>query len=411
MLRTLANSIQTTFLALLGNKIRSALTMLGVIIGVFSIITLIGLGEGVKKDITSEVAQLGSNIIIVLSGKVRTSEGGFNPAASVGASTLTQRDLEEIRTMPDITEATPMGLMAAVPSAEATNASGAMVIASEPTFLDFMKIYHLSSGRNFTAAENDAREKVMLLGKDVRLTLFPNETAESVLGKSVWLSKTEFRVIGTVETDQTNTLFNAGGTSVGLVIVPFQTAKSVNENTQLFRFGVKAREDADIESVSSEVQAKLQELHGADDTTVLTQKDIVGVVDNILSLITKAIVGLASISLVVGGIGIMNIMLVSVTERTKEIGLRKAVGASNGAILTQFLAEAVVLSVIGGAIGVALSMVASIIVKSQVSLTILINAHSIGIALLFSVAVGVIFGVAPAIRAARLNPIDALRYE
>ena len=166
-----------------------------------------------------------------------------------------------------------------------------------------------------------------------------------------------------------------------------------------------------MERVATTVQAKLQELHGADDTTVFTQEDILGVVEDILGLITKAIVGLASISLIVGGIGIMNIMLVSVTERTKEIGLRKAVGASNRAILGQFLTEAVVLSVLGGAVGVLLSMIVGLLVKQQAGLTILVDIRSIGIALIFSVAVGALFGVTPAIRAARLNPIDALRYE
>ena len=191
MLRPIASSLQTTFVALWGNKIRSILTMLGVIIGVFSIITLIGLGEGVKKDITSEVTQLGSNILIVISGKVQTSEGGFNPAASVGASTLTQADLGEIRSMPEIAEATPMGLMAAVPVSEDTQAVGSMVVAAEPGFLDFMKIYHLVSGGNFTEEENTTNAAVILLGKDVRTQLLPHDDAMTVLGRTVSLGKTD----------------------------------------------------------------------------------------------------------------------------------------------------------------------------------------------------------------------------
>lgn len=413
MLRPLTNSLQTTALALWGNKIRSALTMLGVIIGVFSIITLIGLGEGIKKDITKEITQLGSNILFVLSGKVQTADGGINPAAAVGASTLTDADLKGIQEVPHVVDTAAIGLVAGIPvSDEGVEAQGTIIMAVEPSFFDYATIYKIVAGRYFTDAENVSHDRVLALGKEAAAMLYPSLDPASVVGKTVMIGKEAYVVMGIFEITQSTSLFSSSsGKGPGAVMIPFATAKEVNPTTQIFRIGVKVDESADAKAVAKDIRGKLQELHGVDDTTVFTQDDLVKVIDNVLSLITKAIVGLASISLVVGGIGIMNIMLVSVTERTKEIGLRKAVGASNRAILGQFLTEAIVLSLLGGAIGVIISSATGVIVKQQAGLTILVDARSVGIALLFSVAVGVIFGVAPAIRAARLNPIDALRYE
>ncbi len=404
--------IASAFQSLWTKKTRSVLTMLGVIIGVAQIIALIGLGNGIKKDIASEITQLGTNVLFIIPGKVQTSSGGFNPAASVGASTLTDADVVAIRQLPDITDVMVMGLMAALPTAGTNQAAGAMVLAAQPNFLGFVNMYKIANGRFFTAAENDAMEKVIVLGKDAALQLFPDVDAAEVIGKTVTLGKNDFTVVGTVESTQTNSLFSSPGSgSVGLAIVPFKTAKDVNQNTQIFRIGVKASDSADAKAVKATISAKLKDLHGADDTTVFTQDDLLKVVDSILGLITKAIVALASISLVVGGIGIMNIMLVAVSERTKEIGVRKALGATRSSILGQFLTESVVLGLVGGAIGVGIVSVASTIVRQKAGVTIVVDWYSILVATLFSIGVGVIFGLLPAVRAARKDPIEALRYE
>ena len=408
----LLHSVRTALISIWTKKTRSFLTMLGIIIGVAQIITLIGLGNGIKHDVTSEVTQLGTNILFVLPGKVQSANGSFNPAASVGASTLTDADVVAMKQLPNITGVTPLGLMAAVPTVGTKEASGTIVMASEPNFLEFMTMYKLIGGRFISIADTTNKSKVIVVGKDAAATLFPGVAVKDVVGKTIQLGKNEFSIVGVIEMSQTSSLFSSAGSSTGgLAIVPFTTAKALNTNTQIFRIGVKASDNADVKVIKKEIQQKLQQLHGANDTTVFTQDDLLSVIDNILSLITKAIVGLSAISLIVGGIGIMNIMLVAVTERTREIGLRKAVGATFWHILVQFLTESIVLSLFGGAIGVAIAEVASIIVKSKFDLTILVNWQAVLIATLFSLGVGVIFGLAPAIRAAKKDPIDALRYE
>jgi putative ABC transport system permease protein len=386
------------------------LTMLGIIIGVAQIITLIGLGNGIKKDVQSEVTQLGTNLLVVLSGKMQSSQGGFNPASSVGTSTLTEQDLTELAKLPDVLAVTPMALVAGVPTVDTLTAPGSIIMAVNSSYFQHVSTAKIVAGQFFTDADSLAKKRVIVLDKTAQEALFPNVSAQDVIGKQVKVGKTEFAVVGSAATPATTSAFGNNPTSAAIYI-PFTTAKDINPTTQIFRIGVKATDTAEVKTVKKEIQDKLNQLHGAEDTTVFTQDDLLKVIDSILSLITKAIVGLSAISLLVGGIGIMNIMLVAVTERTREIGLRKAVGATFWHILVQFLTESVVLSLFGGAIGVAIAEAASIIVKRQANLTILVDWNAILIATLFSLGVGVVFGLAPAIRAAKKDPIDALRYE
>lgn len=408
----ISHAFQNALRSIWTKKTRSFLTMLGVIIGVAQIVALIGLGNGIKKDVTSQITDLGTNILFVLSGKVENANGGINPAASVGASTLTEQDVAAIRAIAEVKDVVPLGLTASVPAVDGKPAIGTIVMASEANFLQLMTMYHLTAGHFFTAADNAAQAKNIVLGKETVATLFPNVGIPEVVGKTVQLGKETFTVVGIMEMSQTSSLFSGGGSSSGgLAIIPYATAKSLNPNTQIIRIGVKASDTADAKKLKNTIATTLKDLHGADDVTVFTQDDILKVVDNILSLITTAIVALASISLIVGGIGIMNIMLVAVSERTKEIGLRKALGATRASILLQFLTESAIISLFGGAIGVAIVSIVSVIVKIKMALSIVINLNSILLAILFSLGVGIVFGLLPAYRAARKDPIDALRYE
>lgn len=403
----------TALRSIWSKKIRSFLTMLGVIIGVAQIVALIGLGNGIKRDVNSEVTALGTNILFVLPGKVQDASGNINPAASVGASTLTAADVTAIGQLPNIVNVIPLSLTATVPAVNGQQAIGTIVMASEPDWLDFLTMYKLSTGRFFTAAENNSHAQVIVVGKEPAARMFPGLGQKDIIGKEVQLGKNTFTIIGLFETAQTSSMFSTpgGSTGGGLAVIPYQTSKALNPNTQIFRIGVKASDQADAKTVKSEIIAKLKDLHGADDTTVFTQDDVLKVVNRILGLITTAIVALSSISLIVGGIGIMNIMLVAVSERTKEIGLRKALGATRSSILFQFLTESAIISLLGGGIGVAIVSIASIIVKAKANLSIVIDLYSILLAIGFSLGVGILFGLLPAFRAARKDPIEALRYE
>ncbi len=411
MSRAALENIRIAFGALRANMVRSFLTMLGVVIGVFSIIALLGIGKGVKQDVTGQITELGSNLIVVLPGQVQTESGGFNPSASVGASTLTEKDLQQLKTVSGVVVATPLSLLAGLPTVDDRTAPSTLSLAVEPGYFDILSSADLVAGRLIAEDDLQARRRVMVLDAGPRKALFPDRDPEEILGQQVKFNGQSYEVIGMIASPESQSVF--GGTGItNALFVPYTTAKDLVENTQIFRIALKADPNQDVKDVAATVEAAVKDLHGGvKDFTVFTQEDLLGIVDEILGILTTAIVGIGSISLVVGGIGIMNIMLVSVTERTKEIGLRKAVGASSGNILLQFLTEAITLSLLGGALGVAVAAAVSIPLRVQAGLTLVVDLNSVLTAVGFSVGVGVLFGVAPAVRASRLNPIEALRYE
>jgi putative ABC transport system permease protein len=401
-------NIKLAFLAIWTNKGRSFLTMLGIIIGVFVIIILIGVGQSIKKEVSKQVEGLGSNLLVVLPGKM---EKGTMPTGVMGESTLTTNDVDIIKKTPGVQYVSPLMFVSAQVSYQGQMAKGALPLGTNPEIKETIQGQLTAGGelgKMFTEEDvlNQAKKAVIFTG--IKNQFFPNENP---VGKKILLNKNEFEIVAYKETAASGTLGQPSEFD-SMILIPYTVAESINKSNKVHRIAVKVEQAQQVDAVKEKIKNELLASHnGLEEFTIFTQEEILSTFDQMLSLMTNVLLTLAVISLIVGGIGIMNIMLVSVTERTKEIGLRKAVGASNSSILTQFLTEAVILGLVGGILGVGLAKVGSLIVKYQFNFEPVINLYAVSVAIGFSLAIGIIFGVAPAIRASRLKPIDALRYE
>lgn len=411
-------SIKLALNAIWARKARSLLTMLGIIIGISSVVTLMSIGEGVQKDVKKTVEDLGSNFIFVLPGNVEigsrgNASGSFgNPANLISGDILKRDDITEIKKIPDVETAAAMTLVAGIIKKDDQIASPA-IAGVEPQFKDILTGFKLEKGRYFTQEEQD--DRVIILGAETAEQLFGDNNDAS--GKKVRIINAEkkineeFEVIGQFSKPTGGgNLFSSDISSI--TVIPFATAKIFNDNQEkIFRIGVKVQDSDQVKNVAEAIKIKMKELHPDNDISVITQEDILGILGDVLNLLTAFVATIAAISLIVGGVGIMNIMLVSVTERTREIGLRKAVGATESAILLQFLIEAVILSLAAGLISLLIVEGAIVIIKLKTSLHPLVTPSSIILAVTVCAAIGLVFGLAPAVSAAKKNPIDALRYE
>jgi putative ABC transport system permease protein len=402
----------------LGNaKLRSFLTMLGIIIGVASVVSILAIGDGVKKSVQDQIAGVvNANAIAVTSGKVELGGkgGGGGAASSLGASTLTEKDVASLAKLGHVQASAPLSLISGVLANGAATSNGALLMATIPDFAKTETLKFDNEANNRFISAQDTGKNVVVLGGQTKQDLFGGDTA---IGKTVTIRNTKFTVIGALKLSDASASAFAGPNLDNAAYIPFDTAKkfSGGGSPQILRILVQTDSTSHVNAVASDVRAALRKNHGdpadgkQDDFTVLTQKDILSTVDNILGLLTTFIVAIASISLLVGGIGIMNIMLVSVTERTREIGLRKAVGASSGVVLSQFLIEAVVLSVIGGALGILVAIAEATAAGKLAKITPVFTPEAIILAVSVSAGVGIVFGIAPAIKAARKRPIQALK--
>lgn len=403
----LFESIKSSFRAIRANKVRSFLTMLGVIIGVSAVITLIAMGEGVRTGVVREVESIGSNLLFILPGRVmEEGNGGLGGVSGLaGVSTLTLDDKNAIREK--ITNVQNVSAIMILSGNVVYKEKQALpiIVGGEPD-MEFTNLYNLRSGRFIDNEDIENKRKTIVIGKTVVNDLFGEGDP---LGQKVLVNKEEFEVVGTMETESLNEL---GFDANSMVVIPLSTASDMAKTDRVTRILMQAKNKEEVSVAQNDIRELMLSRHNnIEDFTVLTQKDMLKMFDEILSLVTALLSGIAAISLVVGGIGIMNIMLVSVTERTREIGLRKAVGATFGNILIQFLIEASILSLIGGVVGVFVSFVASIVISKITPVTPDITLFSIILAFSISVGTGIIFGVAPAIKAARKDPVEALRYE
>ena len=404
------------------NKLRSILTMLGIIIGVAAVIALISVGQGFESFINQQFASLGTNLLFVVPGQLDNSGPGSARSSSRGAQPLTMGDAEALRdvfNVPDVSAIAPV-----------YSRSGTVVAGKRDTFSTVdgvtpeygsVRNFQVLEGEFITQSDVTGRSRVALLGARVVERLFPDEPAITIIGRTVKINDVPCRVKGVLKEKGSSGGF--GGDEDNVVLIPISTAQSRLFSAPVVRGSYVVSvifaqvTDSDLmDTAADEISQVLRERHHIsfkddDDFTVINQADLIAVFGDITAIFTIVLGSIAGISLVVGGIGIMNIMLVSVTERTREIGLRKALGAKRSDILSQFLIEAVVISVIGGAVGILLGIIGSILIGNLAKLTTVVTPGAVLLATGFSLAVGVFFGIYPATRAARLSPIDALRYE
>jgi putative ABC transport system permease protein len=397
-------TFRVAFEAILSNKVRSSLTMLGVIIGVLAVILLVSIGEGARQYITLELTGLGTNLLIITPGKTTTS-GGFHPPSAGTVRKLTYDDSLALRRRAWLlTDAVPIVFGTGRIKFE-NRTRDTMIIGTTPEFERVRNLF-VEIGSYVTQADVDSGAKVVVLGRKVKDELFGQENA---LGRAVIVSEARYRVVG---------VMRKKGMSLGwdvddVVFIPVTSGQELFDTDSLFEILASTPRAEDTDKAIAQIKDILIRRHAhKEDFTITTQGAMLETMNTILGVLTAVLGGIAGISLLVGGIGIMNIMLVSVRERIREIGIRKALGARNRDILWQFMIEAMTLSAAGGVVGIALGVGLALLIPVFVTvLPTSVSLWSIVTAFSFSVAVGVFFGVYPARKASHQDPIQALRYE
>jgi putative ABC transport system permease protein len=409
-----SETLRTGLMGVRSHRMRSILTMLGILIGIAAVILTVGFGEGAQQQVGSEISSLGSNLLIVSPGSTTSSagvRGGFG-----SASTLTTQDaaaLGDHTTAPDIKAVAADTSTTSELTAGSTNWTTS-VVGTTPSYLS-VRNRSVSDGRFITAQDVKSDAAVVVLGADTASELF---SGRDPVGQSVTIGNVPFDVVGVLNSVGSGT--SSGSDQDDEAIVPITTAETRvvggTSRNSVSTIYLEATGKSTISAAYQEADDTLLNLHGITtasdaDFTIQSQQSILSTATSVDSTLTVLLAGIAGISLLVGGIGVMNIMLVSVTERIREIGLRKALGATPRAIRRQFLVEASSLGLVGGILGVALGLVGAVVLPHLVSDPVAISPAAAGGAILVAVAIGVGFGVYPATRAARLAPIDALRSE
>lgn len=393
--------------ALLRNKTRSFLTMLGIIIGVAAVITMVALGTGAQNKVTSSISSMGTNTVTVSAGSI--TQGGVRTGA-FGSTALTIDDCNALKEgVPELVAVTPFTQNTAQVIYQEQNWSTAIVgINAE---YQSIKNWVVSSGRFITDDDCRGCQKVCVLGATLVEELFP--TMDPV-GQSVRIGRTPMKVVGVLEAKGDGSF---GQSQDDTVLVPYTTAmRRLFHMTNVRNIQCSAVSESKVDTAVENITEILRQRHRLsekddDDFTVRTQAELSKMMSESTQTFTMLLGGIASVSLMVGGIGIMNIMLVSVTERIREIGIRMALGARSRDILRQFLVEAMMLSVMGGAFGVMCAWGLTLVGSQMFSMTMTISTSSVLLAFLFSAGVGVFFGMYPAVSASKMDPIDALRHE
>ena len=400
--------IRIAMRALARNKLRSSLTMLGIIIGVGAVIAMVSVGQGAQQQAQQQIAAMGSNVLFVSSGTV--NRGGMRMGWGA-TKTLVYDDMVAIlRECPLVKEAAP-GSQAAAQVVFGNDNWATNINGTEPQYFD-IRNWSFAEGSSFTQDDVNTGANVAVVGETVRKNLF---SATDPIGQTIRISKLPFKVVGLLTPKGTSAAM--GQDQDDIILIPITTLqKKITGQDWLRWIMVSAVSREASYSAQQQITELLRDRHRIrpgqdDDFFVRNLADVADLADQQAKLFTVLLASIASISLIVGGIGIMNIMLVSVTERTREIGIRMAIGATEGDVQQQFLIEAVVLSLVGGAVGIISGMATSYIITQTLDWPVLVSPMAIVAAVLFSMAVGIFFGFYPARKAARLDPIEALRYE
>ena len=405
-------TVRTGWSAVISHRLRSMLTMLGILIGIAAVVLTVGLGLGSQKEVGSRISSLGSNLLIVSPGSSTSTSGVRGGLGS--ASTLTISDADALASSvaaPDISGVAPVKNSSLSLTAGSTNWT-TTVVGTTPSWLD-VRARTLESGRFLTEEDETNEAAVTVLGSETATELFGSTNA---VGRTVTINGIDFTVVGVLTSAGSDSSSNLDDQA--LVPVSTSANRLVGGTTRnaVSTIYLQAASTDQLSAAYQEAQALLLNLHGISSSSsaefsIANQQSLLATATSVSRTLTILLTGVAALSLLVGGIGVMNIMLVSVTERTREIGLRKALGAPPGAIRRQFLVEAVVLGLGGGILGAALGIACALVLPGIVGSSIVISPVALVGALVIAIGIGIVFGVYPATRAARLAPIDALRSE
>lgn len=398
----LKSVIKAAFADFSRNKLRTILTTLGIMIGIAAVVLLLALGLGLKVFIERQFEGLGRNIVIVMPGSV-FSNGQFRPGQNVGGIELDEKDFEHIAKIENIAFTAPAYIKTVSVSAGGNTEIADIYATNEEIFP--MRNLNLTHGEYYTKSDIAKRSKKAVIGPKIAKKLFKSES--QALNQNLKINNTNFRIIGVIEPK--------GGGGFGgpdfdsFIYIPYKSVLAFNPGKKFSVINAKVNSDTNVTEVKKSIERELLKRYERDDFSIVEQKQIESTITSIFSILNSVLVAIGAISLLVGGIGIMNIMLASVIERYREIGIRRALGATRSNILIQFLSEAILLSTFGGVLGLLLSSVFVLIIRFFFPAYLSVTAILVAIGV--SSLIGIFFGVVPAVKAARLSPVEAIRYE